>query len=75
VIFDPKTINAGELRRVRDLPGGGERMIADAFGIDQVIVNGVVVRAHGENQVSAGEPLPGVLLRGGAAYLSTRGRS
>jgi N-acyl-D-aspartate/D-glutamate deacylase len=67
VIFDPKTIHAGELRRVRDLPGGGERLIADAFGIDKVIVNGVVLRSNGENQVTAGGPLPGALLRGGTA--------
>jgi N-acyl-D-amino-acid deacylase len=67
VIFDPKTIGASELRRVHDLPGGGERLIADASGIDKVVVNGVVLRSMNKDQLKADGALPGRLLRGGAA--------
>ncbi len=66
VVFDPAAVGAGPLRRVQDLPGGGERLIADAIGIDAVIVNGVVLRRNGREQSDAHE-LPGKLLRGGRA--------
>ena len=68
VIFDPETVNAGELRRVHDMPGGAERLISDAFGIDTVIVNGTVLRSKGQDQLTADSgTLPGALLRGGRA--------
>jgi len=67
VVFDPDTVGAGALRRVHDLPAGAARLIADAYGIDAVIVNGTVVRAHGEDRVGANGTLPGRLLRGGRA--------
>ncbi len=67
VIFDPETVAPAPLRRVRDLPGGAERLVADAIGIDAVIVNGRVLRRGGEDQVSDEQALPGVLLRGGCA--------
>jgi N-acyl-D-aspartate/D-glutamate deacylase len=69
VVFDPDTVGAGPLRRVQDLPGGGERLVSDAIGIDAVIVNGVVLHRTGVDQFSgaalSGKPLPGKLLRGG----------
>jgi N-acyl-D-aspartate/D-glutamate deacylase len=66
VIFDANSVGAGELQRVQDFPGGAERLIADAIGIDAVIVNGVLLRQENEDCVSASD-LPGRVLRGGAA--------
>jgi N-acyl-D-aspartate/D-glutamate deacylase len=43
VVFDPKTISRGEEVFVSDFPGGGNRYIRHARGIDKVIVNGEVV--------------------------------
>jgi N-acyl-D-amino-acid deacylase len=60
VIFDPDTISAGKLRKVRDLPKGAERLVSDAKGIDHVIVNGTPMITH--NEVIA-RKLPGRLLR------------
>ena len=66
VIFDPDTVGAGSLRRVHDLPGGADRLVSDAKGIDVVIVNGRPIRENGAD--TKGEiDLPGRLLRGGAA--------
>ena len=67
VVFDPDTVGAGDLRRVYDQPGGQDRLIAEADGIDYVIVNGTVLRKHNENQLSGEDQLPGKLLRGGFA--------
>jgi N-acyl-D-aspartate/D-glutamate deacylase len=67
VVFDPKTIAAGGIRRVYDLPGGGDRLVAEASGIEAVIVNGVTIRRQGKDAVKADGPLPGRLLRGGTA--------
>ncbi|HLS99030.1 MAG: amidohydrolase family protein [Porticoccaceae bacterium] len=76
VVFDPATVRAGELRRVRDMPGGAERLVSDAFGIDTVIVNGRVLRSRGQDQLTAtADSLPGALLRGGRAQPATHGRS
>jgi N-acyl-D-aspartate/D-glutamate deacylase len=63
-VFDPATVAAGRLRRVNDLPAGAERLVADATGIDAVIVNGTVIREHNRDVVDAAGPLPGKLLRG-----------
>jgi len=63
VVFDPKTVGAGKLRRVHDLPAGADRLVSDAHGIDAVLCNGVVIRRHGRD---ATEGLPGRLLRGAA---------
>jgi N-acyl-D-aspartate/D-glutamate deacylase len=64
VVFDPETVDCGPVRRVFDLPGGADRLVADAAGIDAVIVNGVVVREHGRDAVDPEGPLPGRVLRG-----------
>ena len=67
VVFDPKTVAAGKLRRVTDLPAGEERLVSEATGIDAVIVNGVVLRDADGDVLPADAPLPGALLRNGAA--------
>jgi N-acyl-D-aspartate/D-glutamate deacylase len=66
-IFDPATVGCSALRRVRDLPAGADRLIADATGIQHVIVNGVVLRDDGHDALDAAGPLPGRILRGGRA--------
>ena len=67
VVFDPPTVGASKLRRVHDLPAGADRLVADATGIEAVIVNGQVIRHEGKDVVDAGGPLPGKLLRNGQA--------
>jgi N-acyl-D-aspartate/D-glutamate deacylase len=67
VVFDPARVGASPLRRVHDLPAGAERLVADAYGIEAVIVNGVVVRRAGEDQLTDEGAFPGRLLRGGRA--------
>jgi N-acyl-D-amino-acid deacylase len=67
VVFDPETIGDEPLRRVKDLPGGADRLVADARGIDAVIVNGQVLRGHGEDVLDPDGPLPGRVLRNGRA--------
>jgi hypothetical protein len=47
-VFDPETIAPGPLRRVRDFPGGSERLTADApVGVQHVLVNGQPIRLDG----------------------------
>jgi N-acyl-D-aspartate/D-glutamate deacylase len=67
VVFDPATVGASRLRRVHDLPAGADRLVADAAGIDAVVVNGVVLRESNRDALAHDGPLPGRLLRGGAA--------
>jgi len=67
VVFDPATVGAGSLRRVHDLPTGADRLVADAYGIDAVMVNGQLVRRDGADAVHPDGRLPGRVLRGGAA--------
>jgi N-acyl-D-amino-acid deacylase len=66
-VFDPATVGASRLRRVNDLPRSAARLVADAIGVELVIVNGVPIREHGKDVVDSAGPLPGKLLRGGAA--------
>ncbi|MBT7757937.1 MAG: amidohydrolase family protein, partial [Rhodospirillaceae bacterium] len=67
VILDPATVGDQPLQRVHDFPAGADRLISEATGITNVIVNGAVIRDQGEDAISNGSPLPGRLLRGGAA--------
>jgi N-acyl-D-aspartate/D-glutamate deacylase len=67
VVFDPATVGPSQLRRVYDMPAGADRLIADAHGIDAVIVNGTVIRRNGKDAVAADAALPGRLLRHGKA--------
>ena len=73
VVFDPDTVGTSVPRRVQDLPGGAERLVTDAYGVDAVIVNGCIVRLDGLDQLTGDDELPGALLRGGAARPSPRG--
>ncbi|HSY78571.1 MAG TPA: amidohydrolase family protein, partial [Verrucomicrobiae bacterium] len=66
-IFDPDKVGASKLRRVYDLPANQDRLVADAEGIDTVIVNGIVIRRDNKDQVAKDGPLPGKLLRHGHA--------
>jgi N-acyl-D-aspartate/D-glutamate deacylase len=67
VVFDADAVGCSDLRRVADQPAGAERLVADASGIDAVIVNGTIVRRDGADAVASDGPLPGRLLRNGAA--------
>ena len=67
VIFDPDTIGDEPLKRVWDFPGGADRLVAEATGIDAVIVNGNVLRRHNRDCIDADVLLPGRLLRNGRA--------
>ncbi|MFI5367024.1 MAG: amidohydrolase family protein [Candidatus Binatia bacterium] len=67
VIFDPHTVGASKLRRAYDLPANADRLVADATGVEAVIVNGHVIRNAGRDVVDPEGPLPGKLLRGEAA--------
>lgn len=65
VLFDPKTVGAGKLRRISDLPAGEERLVADAHGMEAVIVNGIMLRDSSGDLLSPDSSLPGTLLRNG----------
>jgi N-acyl-D-aspartate/D-glutamate deacylase len=67
VLFDPDKIGCSNLRRANDLPSGADRLVADAYGIDAVVVNGTVLRREGRDAVAPDGPLPGRLLRHGRA--------
>jgi N-acyl-D-aspartate/D-glutamate deacylase len=61
-VFDPRTVDSGPLARVRDFPGGGERLVADrATGIRHVIVNGTPIRV--EYQEADPNARPGQIIR------------
>jgi N-acyl-D-amino-acid deacylase len=59
-VFDPATVGPGPLRRVRDFPGGGERLTAEEpTGVRHVLVNGTPIRRDG-SQVGLLEQRPGM---------------
>ncbi len=66
-VFDPDTVGCSPLRRVHDLPGGQDRLVADATGIRAVVVNGTILREDGREALDPTGALPGQLLRGGRA--------
>lgn len=43
MLFDPERIDRGGEEFVHDIPGGGNRYVRHAIGIDAVLVNGAVV--------------------------------
>jgi N-acyl-D-aspartate/D-glutamate deacylase len=64
-VFDPDTVAPGKLRRVRDFPANGERLVADApVGVTHVVVNGFPIRVDGDAVPDAVEARPGRILRG-----------
>lgn len=59
-VFDPRTVDPGPTRRVRDFPADGERLTAEEpAGIRHVLVNGVPIRRD-EVQIGSFDRLPGV---------------
>lgn len=73
VVFDPDTVGDGKLERVYDLPAGEDRLISRAAGIDAVVVNGVLIRQHGEDKLDPKGALPGKFLRMRTATAATPG--
>jgi N-acyl-D-aspartate/D-glutamate deacylase len=67
VVFDPKTVGPGPLKRVYDMPAGADRLVSEASGIDAVIVNGKLIRREGKDAIADNDKLPGRLLRHGRA--------
>jgi N-acyl-D-aspartate/D-glutamate deacylase len=64
VVFDPATVGPGRLRRVRDLPAGGERLLADApTGIAHVLVNGTAITRDGRSLAGQLDEGPGHVIR------------
>ena len=43
LLFDAERVGVSPLRRVKDLPGGGSRMLRDPIGVHAVWVNGMQV--------------------------------
>lgn len=72
VVFDPDTVGAGGLERVHDLPGGADRLVSQASGIEAVIVNGTLLRQGGKDMLGANDQLPGLLLRNGHAAVGSQ---
>ena len=60
-VFDPATVATAPTTARRDLPGGAERLSADAIGVEHVFVGGVAT-VHGSQLTGA---LPGTALRSG----------
>ena len=64
VVLDYETVGPGPIRRVRDMPAGGERLVGDApTGLDAVVVNGVPIRRDGTPAADRLERRPGTVLR------------
>ncbi len=58
-VFDPKSVDPGPTRRLRDLPAGGQRLTAEEpKGVRHVLVNGQLIRRD-ESQLDL-EELPGM---------------
>jgi N-acyl-D-amino-acid deacylase len=63
-VFDPATVAPGPLRRVRDFPGGSERITADApVGMTHVLVNGTIIRRDGASTDAGVNGRPGHVVR------------
>ncbi len=61
MLFDPETVNRGPKIRVKDLPGGGTRLITPAVGVHGVWINGA--RVADEKGLRRLEKLSGRVLR------------
>lgn len=60
VAFDPETVGTTPVERVRDQPGGADRLLVRSTGVEHMWVNGVATRVGGED---VAEVAPGRLLR------------
>jgi N-acyl-D-aspartate/D-glutamate deacylase len=59
-VFDPETVEPGQLRRVRDFPADAERLTADQpRGVRHVLVNGAPIRVDERSLVGSLERRPG----------------
>ena len=57
----------GQCLRTIDEYASADRLVADATGIEAVVVNGTLLRERGRDTVDPQGALPGRLLRNGAA--------
>ena len=65
-VFDPDKVEPGPIRRVSDMPAGGDRLIADEpGGMIHILVNGEPIREYGVQLPRAPKGGPGMILRGG----------
>lgn len=65
-VFDPEKVGPGPVRRVADMPAGGERLIADEpGGMVHILVNGAPIREYGVQLPRRAEGGAGTVLRGG----------
>jgi N-acyl-D-amino-acid deacylase len=63
VALDWQALGTGPIRRVRDMPAAGDRLVADApTGMAHVLVNGVPIRRDGASVLGALDTLPGATL-------------
>ncbi len=59
-IFDPTTVSSAKRQEMRaDLPGGGQRLVMPARGVEYTIVNGEILYEHQQHSGA----LPGKVLR------------
>jgi N-acyl-D-aspartate/D-glutamate deacylase len=60
-VFDPRTVDPGPLRRVRDFPAEAERLTADQpRGVRHVLVNGTPIRSDERSLLDSLERRPGM---------------
>jgi N-acyl-D-aspartate/D-glutamate deacylase len=60
VAFDPQVVGTTPVERVRDQPGGADRLVVRSTGVERTWVNGVATRVAGEDVAGVA---PGRLLR------------